>query len=80
MLIISGGNIKILDSYEGLESAVIYIHGGTIDIVASDDGINAAGDSGEGEFGFGRMPNMVAADVDVQYKLVITGGTINISC
>lgn len=35
--------INITASYEGLEGAAVFIKGGRIDIVASDDGINAAG-------------------------------------
>jgi hypothetical protein len=40
---INGGDISITKCYEGIESAVITINDGNIHIVASDDGINAAG-------------------------------------
>ncbi len=40
---INDGLINILKSYEGLEALKIYICGGEITLVASDDGINAAG-------------------------------------
>ena len=39
--------INITKSYEGLEGAQIYIYSGTYRIIASDDGINAAGDNEE---------------------------------
>ncbi len=42
-LIIDGGNINITKSYEGLEASKITINDGTINVVASDDGINVAG-------------------------------------
>jgi len=42
-LVISGGAIDILKSYEGLEAQNVEINGGAIKVVASDDGINAAG-------------------------------------
>ena len=42
-LTITAGSIDILDSYEGLEALHIEIHGGDIKLVASDDGLNAAG-------------------------------------
>ena len=42
-LTINGGEINIVNSYEGLESALITINGGNIHIVSSDDGINVAG-------------------------------------
>lgn len=42
-LTVSGGSIRVLDSYEGLEGAVLTLSGGEISIVSSDDGINGAG-------------------------------------
>jgi len=42
LLTIKAGKIDVTKSYEGLESNVITISGGDINIVASDDGINAA--------------------------------------
>jgi hypothetical protein len=46
---VNGGDIRVTDSYEGLESAVITINGGDIRVVSSDDGINvAAGNDGSG--------------------------------
>jgi hypothetical protein len=40
---IAGGTIDIKKSYEGIESSIITVDGGTIHVVASDDGINVAG-------------------------------------
>jgi hypothetical protein len=40
---VSEGDIEISKSYEGLEATQVYVNGGNINIVASDDGINAAG-------------------------------------
>lgn len=42
-LTIYQGTIQIDDSYEGLEANEIEINGGTMNIISSDDGINAAG-------------------------------------
>lgn len=42
-LTVEDGTIDIVKAYEGIESAVIYIKGGTISMVTSDDGLNAAG-------------------------------------
>lgn len=72
--IITDGSITITDSYEGIEGRRITVSGGTINLTASDDGINAAtgGSSDEqrmpggqkGEFGgFGRQKG---ADVQSQ--------------
>ena len=40
-------DLKVTKSYEGLEGSYIYIYSGTYNIVASDDGINSAGDTDE---------------------------------
>lgn len=54
-LAVSGGELDILTSYEGLEGTSVTISGGTIRIVSSDDGVNAAGGAdGSGFGGFGR--------------------------
>ena len=42
-LTITSGKIDISESYEGLEALHIKINGGDIKLVASDDGLNAAG-------------------------------------
>jgi len=42
-LTIRAGDVHILQSFEGIESALIHIAGGSIHLTASDDGINAAG-------------------------------------
>ena len=42
-LTIMSGKIDISESYEGLEALHIKINGGDINLVASDDGLNAAG-------------------------------------
>lgn len=43
VLTVTDGSISILKSYEGLESTTLQIGGGRISLVASDDGLNAAG-------------------------------------
>ena len=42
-LTVTAGNIDISESYEGLEALHIDVQGGNIKLVASDDGLNAAG-------------------------------------
>lgn len=46
-LTINGGTLNITQSYEGLESQIITLNDGTIHLISSDDGINAA-DGGDG--------------------------------
>jgi hypothetical protein len=69
---ITGGDLDITRRYEGIESAMITISGGAINVVSSDDAINVVGAAREQAFA-GRMP-VVSAD---QY-LVISGGSIAI--
>ena len=42
-------NLKASKSQEGLEGSYVYIYSGTYNIIASDDGINSAGDSDCGQ-------------------------------
>ncbi len=53
---ISNGTIDITKSYEGLEALNIEILGGDIKVIATDDGLNAAG--GNDSSGFGGMDGM----------------------
>ena len=63
---INDGTVKISDSYEGLEAAVINIAGGTVELSSSDDGINASDGSSQGAMG--------SASSGVE--LNISGGTV----
>lgn len=73
---ISGGTVNISKSYEGLEGAAIDITGGKITIIASDDGINAAGGNDESGFGGGMARDTFGGSSS--YYINISGGTINI--
>ena len=42
-LTINSGDINVTKSYEGLESVILTINGGTIHLISSDDGVNGAG-------------------------------------
>ena len=50
-LAVNAGTINISESYEGLEGLYVEINGGTIALVAEDDGINAAGGADSSGFG-----------------------------
>lgn len=43
VLRIAGGNVNITDSVEGIEGAYMYLSGGEVSVVSSDDGINVSG-------------------------------------
>ena len=85
LLIITGGDIDVSKSYEGVEGYKILVTGGDIDVVSSDDGFNAAGGSSSGSDdnrgGFGGDPGMGGVDMDADSDayILITGGTININ-
>ncbi len=84
LLIITGGDIDVSKSCEGVEGYKILVTGGDIDVVSSDDGFNVAGGSsgsGYNHDGFGGGPGMggVYMDADSDAYIFITGGTININ-
>lgn len=47
-LSITGGVIRVTNSYEGLEGTYVRISGGDISVISVDDGMNATATSGEG--------------------------------
>ncbi len=70
-LLIRDGEITVSTSYEGLEAHRIDIDGGIIEIVASDDGLNAAG----GNDGSGMGRNDIFAN-DQDAYISISGGKL----
>ena len=79
-LVIDGGTIHITQSYEGLEAVFITISGGDISLVASDDGLNAAGgSSADTDFEFMGPPGGEGTSETLEeasYYILITGGTL----
>lgn len=75
-LTINGGEIRVTQSYEGLESAVITINDGTMHITSSDDGVNvASGVDGSGMMrGPGGGGGQDAAAYTGDLHLYINGG------
>lgn len=78
-LSITAGTIKISNSYEGLEAQNILLTGGDVSLVATDDGLNAAGgmdDSGSGgrDQMMGRPGGMGGGSSNG--SVVITGGKL----
>jgi hypothetical protein len=67
-----GGKINITKSYEGIESKVISIAHGEIDVTASDDGINVGG----GNDGSGMDFQSTETEENL---LLITGGTVTVN-
>ena len=91
-LAVNGGSVDIAQSYEGLEGAQVYMAGGTVNIVASDDAINATGNNGtttstdtaddsRANFGGGMMGGMGGGpmgDTDETAVLEISGGKLTV--
>lgn len=75
-LTVNDGNINITNCYEGLEGIEVFINGGKIAVVASDDGINAAGGSDEGEDFFGKGG---FGDVNEDAKVIINDGYVYVN-
>ncbi|MCH5267072.1 MAG: carbohydrate-binding domain-containing protein [Lachnospiraceae bacterium] len=77
-LTVEDGKISVTNCYEGLEAQVINISGGEIDIVSSDDGVNAAGgnDSSSTTNDFGKRDRF---DTDSDADITISGGVLHVS-
>lgn len=80
-LTITAGTINITESYEGLEGLHIDVSGGDITIVASDDGLNAAGgtDSSGTTGGRDGMMGGHGMSSSSNGSITISDGAINIT-
>lgn len=82
-LSISAGTIEITESYEGLEALDIKVSGGDIKLVASDDGLNAAGgtdSSGTGGVrGVDQFGGRGGMSSNSNGSIVISGGNLYIN-
>ncbi|TDT15642.1 uncharacterized protein DUF4353 [Ilumatobacter fluminis] len=84
---INGGTITVTDSFEGIESEVITVNDGIIDITSNDDGLNVASaeastttEAGDQGLGRGGAPGGAPGDEAVgDYYININGGTIAIT-
>lgn len=86
-LSITAGKIDISESYEGLEALHIDVQGGDIKLVASDDGLNAAGGTDQsgttgGRDGmFGGRPGGMGGGMSANSNgsIIISGGKLYIN-
>lgn len=93
-LTVTAGTIDITESYEGLEALDIRVEGGDITLVASDDGLNAAGGTdssgttggrdgrfggGPGGNGGGTGGNGGGMSSSSDGSIVISGGSLQIN-
>lgn len=76
-LTINNGEINISRSYEGIESSKIEINGGTIDLIASDDGINIAG--GNDSSSINGRPGQNEFSSNSEQTLTINDGRVSIN-
>ncbi len=76
---ITAGTIEITESYEGLEGLHIDVAGGDITLVASDDGLNAAGGTDQSGFGGYRGNDKFGGASGSSGTIVISGGTLHIT-
>lgn len=78
-LTITAGSINITESYEGLEALHIEIQDGDITLVASDDGLNAAGGTDQSGFGGQRGNERFGGSNSSTGSILISGGSINVT-
>ena len=79
-LTVSGGELTVTASYEGLEAHDILISGGTSEVTAEDDGLNACGGTdgwswGRGWDGYEEEEPQTEETIPT---LTITGGTLHV--
>ena len=75
-LTIENGTINITKSYEGLEGNDVIISGGVISLVASDDGINAAGGQDQSSQGGRPGQNPFQPGTASNNSITINGGEV----
>lgn len=73
-LSITDGTIQITNSYEGIEGTNIQIYGGVIDVVSSDDGINAAGGNSASSWN-----SFFPSTTSSSYSILISGGYVHVN-
>lgn len=78
--VITGGSIEIRDCYEGIEAVTIDVYDGEIHVHASDDGLNANGNS----FGFvlGGFDGGAAQSAETETEetwIHISGGSVTVT-
>ncbi len=78
-LTIADGKINITQSYEGLEGLHIVVSGGDVTLVASDDGINAAGGADQSGYGGPRGNDMFGDGSSSSGSILISGGNLFIT-
>lgn len=82
-LVLDAGELDIATCYEGLEGQSVSIHGGTVNLVASDDGINATGDPQENiliDITGGTLTIDAGGDgLDSNGDLTMSGGAVLVS-
>ena len=81
-LTVTAGTMDITESYEGLEALHIIVSGGQVSLVASDDGLNAAGGTDSSGFGGGfggdRFGGNWGGSTGSSGSIVISGGELHI--
>ena len=86
-IVVNDGQIKVLNSIEGMEASTITINDGDIRVVARDDGINAVNDNRLGNMSITVNGGNIDVTVgrgdtdafDSNGTILITGGNINVT-
>lgn len=78
-LTITDTNMNISESYEGLEALHIEVSGGNISLVASDDGLNAAGGTDQSGMTGPRGQDQFGGGSSSNGSILISGGTLYIN-
>lgn len=75
-LIIDGGELHIIKAYEGLEAQIVTINNGDIDLITTDDGINAGGGADKSSQ---NRPGANPFKADEKCTITINGGKVYVN-
>lgn len=77
--LVYNSSVDISKSYEGIEGSIVDLTGSSISVVADDDGINAAGDTGEAETSQANMGRGGFMDANADNIIYIDGGSVYVN-
>ena len=77
--LVYNSSVNISKSYEGIEGSIVDLAASNISVYADDDGVNAAGDSGEADASQNNMGRGGFMDANADNIIYIDGGSVYVN-